>query len=96
MGFQVGLNKKQDPISKVTRVKRAGGMAQAVEPLPHKCKTLSSNPSIAKKVKVLRNSLPFYIPVNYHFSPGALPYLSDILPIFISVNKSYPITALPH
>jgi hypothetical protein len=30
--------KKQDPISKVTRVKRAGGVAQAAEHLLTKCK----------------------------------------------------------
>jgi hypothetical protein len=29
--------------------KRAGGADQAVEHLPSKCETLSSNPSIAKK-----------------------------------------------
>jgi hypothetical protein len=28
---QSGLGKKQDPISKITRAKRAGGMAQEVE-----------------------------------------------------------------
>jgi hypothetical protein len=45
---QVSLGKKQDPISKITRAKKAGGVAQAVEHLPSKCKTLSSKPSIAK------------------------------------------------
>jgi hypothetical protein len=39
----------RDHISKVTKAKRAGGMAQAVESLPSKLKPLSSNPSSAKK-----------------------------------------------
>jgi phage portal protein BeeE len=33
------------PISKITRAKRAGGLAQVGEHLPHKCKALSLNPS---------------------------------------------------
>jgi hypothetical protein len=37
------LGKKQDPISKITRAKTAGGMAQVVERLPSNYKTLSSN-----------------------------------------------------
>jgi hypothetical protein len=32
------LGKKQDPISKITRAKRSGGMAQVVEGLPSKYK----------------------------------------------------------
>jgi hypothetical protein len=35
------------PISKVTRAKRTGGVAQAGERLLCKCKTLSSSPSTA-------------------------------------------------
>jgi hypothetical protein len=31
-------------------VKRAGGMAQAVEHLPSKCKTLNSNPGTTEKM----------------------------------------------
>jgi hypothetical protein len=42
---QVGLGKKCNPISKITRAKRAGGIAQLVEHLPSK----SSNPSTTKK-----------------------------------------------
>jgi hypothetical protein len=42
---QAGLGKKQDPISKITRAKRAGGVAQAVECLTHKHEALSPNPS---------------------------------------------------
>jgi hypothetical protein len=43
------MSKKQEPISKITRAKMAGGMAQAVECLLANTKTLSSNPSISKK-----------------------------------------------
>jgi hypothetical protein len=50
---QAHLSKKQDLISKITRAKRSGGMAQVVEHLPSKCETLSSNPSTGKKKKVI-------------------------------------------
>jgi hypothetical protein len=36
-------------LKKITKAKRAGGMAQEVECLHSKCKPLSSNPSTAKK-----------------------------------------------
>jgi hypothetical protein len=39
---------KSKTISKITRAKRAGGLAQEVECLPSKCKALISNPSTAK------------------------------------------------
>jgi hypothetical protein len=42
---QDSLGKKQDPISKITRAKMAGGIAQAVEYLPSKWKVLNLNPS---------------------------------------------------
>jgi hypothetical protein len=42
---QASLDKKWDPIFKVTRAKRVEGMAQAVERLPSKCEALSSNSS---------------------------------------------------
>jgi hypothetical protein len=42
---------KQDPISKITRVKRAGGVVQVVEYLPSKHKALNSYPSNTKKKK---------------------------------------------
>jgi hypothetical protein len=45
---QAGLGNKQDPISKIIRVKRARGMARAVERLPTKCEALSSNYSATK------------------------------------------------
>jgi hypothetical protein len=41
--------KKWDPIFKITRAKRAGGMAQMVALLPRKCRTLSSNSDIKRK-----------------------------------------------
>jgi hypothetical protein len=44
-----GLDKKQDPFPKITRAKRAEVMAQVVECLSSKCKTLISNPIIKKK-----------------------------------------------
>jgi hypothetical protein len=43
---QPGLVKKQDPVSKMTRTKRAGDMAQVAEHLPGKCEAVSSNPSL--------------------------------------------------
>jgi hypothetical protein len=42
--LQVGLGKKQDTISKITREKKVGGMAQGVELLPHKHEALSLGP----------------------------------------------------
>jgi hypothetical protein len=43
-----------DPISKITKVKGAGGgeggcVVKVIEHLPSKCESLSSNPSTAKK-----------------------------------------------
>jgi hypothetical protein len=46
--FQASLGKNQDPISKITRAKSAGGITQAVQHLPKKCEALSSNPSTIK------------------------------------------------
>jgi hypothetical protein len=46
---QAGLSKKPDPISKITREKRAEGMAQVVEYLPSKHQAPSSNSSPTKK-----------------------------------------------
>jgi hypothetical protein len=53
---QDGTGKKQDSISKITRAKSAGGMAEVVEHLSSKCKTLSSNSSTTKnKIKYNKN-----------------------------------------
>jgi hypothetical protein len=41
----------QDPIKKLTKAKRIGGVAQVVVCLSSKHKTLSSNPSTEKKKK---------------------------------------------
>jgi hypothetical protein len=49
MVVQGSLGKKRDPISKVTKAKRAGGAAQEVECLPSMCEALSSNRSTTKK-----------------------------------------------
>jgi hypothetical protein len=59
MAVQTGLGKKQNLIFKITRGKRAGGMAQVVECLPSKHKALSSNPSTTntKKMSVEFNLL---------------------------------------
>jgi hypothetical protein len=46
---RIGLGKKQDPISKISRAKNAGGVTQAVEHLPSKCKVLSSYLNTAQK-----------------------------------------------
>jgi hypothetical protein len=48
---QAGLGIKQDPASKITKAKRAGSMAQAIEYLPIKCKALNSTPSTNKTNK---------------------------------------------
>jgi hypothetical protein len=40
-----GLGKKQEPISKISRAKKAGGMAQEVKRLPLEHGALSLNPS---------------------------------------------------
>jgi hypothetical protein len=50
---QASPGKKQDPISGITRAKRAKGVTWAVEHLPCKCKGLSSNTSPRKKKKRL-------------------------------------------
>jgi hypothetical protein len=44
-------NSSQDPISKITREKRAEGVAQVVECLLCKCFALGLNPSPTKKKK---------------------------------------------
>jgi hypothetical protein len=48
---QAGLSKKRDSISKITRAKRAGDVAQVVEHLPNKCKASSSNANNKDKKK---------------------------------------------
>jgi hypothetical protein len=48
---QASLNRKQDPISKVTTAKRVGGMTQVIENLPSKNEALSSNLTTTGKKK---------------------------------------------
>jgi hypothetical protein len=57
---QANLGKKQGTFSKITRVKRAGGVAQVVEYLPHKHKALSSKPSTVKAIKIIRKTKKLY------------------------------------
>jgi hypothetical protein len=47
----VGLGKKQDLISKITRTKRTGNVTQAIENMTTNCKALSSSPSTSKKLR---------------------------------------------
>jgi hypothetical protein len=49
--FKASLSRKARLYLKITKVKRARGMAQVVEHLPSKLKVLSSNPSSVKKKK---------------------------------------------
>jgi hypothetical protein len=60
---QTNPGKKQDPISKIYRAKRAGSVVQGVEHLPSKCETLSSTPVPQKEKKKFYESLkiPFLI-----------------------------------
>jgi hypothetical protein len=52
---QAGPSKKQNPVSEITKAKRAGSVAQVVEFLPSKLKSLSSNPELQKNkyIKVI-------------------------------------------
>jgi hypothetical protein len=45
-------NSLRDPISKITRAKRTGGVAQVIECLPCKHKALNSNPVQPKEKKI--------------------------------------------
>jgi hypothetical protein len=51
----------QDPISKITRAKKAGGMAQAGECLPSKCESPSSNTSTSTTTTIFYQE---YIPMS--------------------------------
>jgi hypothetical protein len=51
MTAQAGLSKKQDPISKIIRAKRAAGQTQAVEHLLSKSKAPISNHITTKRKK---------------------------------------------
>jgi hypothetical protein len=51
IAVQSGLGKKQEPIFKRTTAERVGGVTQAVEHLPSKCETLTSNTSTNQREK---------------------------------------------
>jgi hypothetical protein len=51
IAVHASLGKNLEPISKITRTKRARHVAQVIESLSSKCKTLSSNPSYSLKKK---------------------------------------------
>jgi hypothetical protein len=55
------LGKKWEPVSKTTRAKRAGGMAQLLEYLPNKHEALSSNIVLQKKKKVFFENSFFFL-----------------------------------
>jgi hypothetical protein len=48
---ETSLGKKENPTTRITRAKTAGGMAQAVEHLHTKSKDLGSNPSPTQEKK---------------------------------------------
>jgi hypothetical protein len=50
-GSQFEAHCSRDPISKITRAKCTGGVAQIVENLLCECEALSSNPSLTKQKK---------------------------------------------
>jgi hypothetical protein len=52
-----GSGKKWDAISKITRAKKARGVAQMIECLPSKCEEPSSNLSTGKKQRKKGNIL---------------------------------------
>jgi hypothetical protein len=49
MAIQASAGIKEDPISEITRAKRADRVAQVVEHLPSKDKVLNSTPMTANK-----------------------------------------------
>jgi hypothetical protein len=49
MVIQAGMGENEEPVSKTAKGKGAGDVDQAVEHLPSRHKTLSSNHSITKK-----------------------------------------------
>jgi hypothetical protein len=48
---QASVDKKWNPISKLTRAKNAGGMTQVVKHLPSKCEAPCSSPSTTKNIR---------------------------------------------
>jgi hypothetical protein len=54
-------NSSQDPISKITRAKWTGSMAQAVQHLLCKCEALYSNPSPTKEKRKEKQNKPTWL-----------------------------------
>jgi hypothetical protein len=50
IAFQAGLDKKGNPISKITSAKWAEGVPHVVEHLPRKHEALSSNPDLKNSI----------------------------------------------
>jgi hypothetical protein len=83
---------KQGPISKITKTKRAGSIAQVIEFLPSKHKAQSSNASITEEKKIeemlnyLTNALKInllaigeksYTPVSYYYTNTNKRWIND-------------------
>jgi hypothetical protein len=95
---QDSLGKKQDPTSKITNVKSAGGLAlsQVVECLPSKREALTSTPSTAKKKKQ-NNKTKQNTSVTFKANSGAYRYslviehwpsLHEVLGLIPSTTKN--------
>jgi hypothetical protein len=84
VGRRIGVQgqsgqKLRDPISKLTKVKRVGGVAQVVEHLPSKCAAQSSNPNTARgkkrkptsnfSISVMKSYIKINIPNQICFQP---------------------------
>jgi hypothetical protein len=90
---QAGWAKSETLSPKITRAKRAGGMVQVTVHLPHKHKTLSSNPSTAKRktqyytkkykqILILHRSLSSFLVISLEWVSGARRLLANIADLF--------------
>jgi hypothetical protein len=59
VAVQDGLGIKQDPILKIAKANRAGGMAQVVKSLHSKCKVLTLNSNATKRKKERKGFFSF-------------------------------------
>jgi hypothetical protein len=75
---------KQDPISKISKIKRSGCGTQVADQLPSKCKVLSSIPSIVKRRKKKDCKL-------FHAFKGILSFTNDFI---LSENNSRSLKCL--
>jgi hypothetical protein len=85
--FQVTLSKKWDPVFKITRAKKAGGMTQAAECLPSKWKALSSKSSSAKQTKNNNNNKKKPWETIFQSGHGTLPYCKQWVPICLNGHQ---------